>query len=459
MANQNILTYGAAITNIEQTYYAPVAVIPPAYNIPLGTSYVFLSKVDPWPVDATPPLPTQDQQYIKSVFKNMFVAKKVTSNDLSPVIRRIDWTANTVYDYYQDNVNMFAKDVDGYPIYEFYVKNTYDQVFKCLWNNNGAPSTVMPFFQPGTYGNNPATANIFQGADNYKWVYMYTVSSGLKIQFMDSSWIPVPVGANTPNPLLTNAGSGDIEVINVTNGGSGYDPANAIITVTVTGDGSGASGTAEVTDGVITDIVVTSSGSNYSYANVMITSSLGSNATAIASASPVGGHSYDPISELGCTNLMVSVEFNGSEGGYIPTDVIYHQLGILVDPTTTQLSPYPANGTIYSTSTKLVVAPGFGSYLSDETVFQGTSLEAATFTATVLSFDVGNNVVSVINTNGTPTLNGPLFAASSGTTRTLLNYSPPNFTLFSGYMSFIENRSAIQRSTDGIEQFKIVLGY
>jgi len=288
---------------------------------------------------------------------------------------------------------------------------------------------------------------------------MYTVSSGLKIQFMDSSWIPVPVGANTPNPLLTNAGSGDIEVINVTNGGSGYDPANAIITVTVTGDGSGASGTAEVTDGVITDIVVTSSGSNYSYANVMITSSLGSNATAIASASPVGGHSYDPISELGCTNLMVSVEFNGSEGGYIPTDVIYHQLGILVDPTTTQLSPYPANGTIYSTSTKLVVAPGFGSYLSDETVFQGTSLEAATFTATVLSFDVGNNVVSVINTNGTPTLNGPLFAASSGTTRTLLNYSPPNFTLFSGYMSFIENRSAIQRSTDGIEQFKIVLGY
>jgi len=459
MANQNILTYGAAITSIEQTYYVPVATLPQQNTVPLGTSYVFLSKVDPWPVDATPPLPTQDQQYIKSVFKNMFVAKKVTSNDLCPVLRRIDWTTNTVYDYYQDNINMFAKDVDGYPIYEFYIKNSYDQVFKCLWNNNYAPSTVMPFFQPGTYGNNPATTNIFQGADNYKWVYMYTVSSGLKIQFMDSSWIPVPVGANTPNPLISNAGSGDIEVINITNGGSGYDPANAIISVVVTGDGSDASGTAQVTNGVITDITVTNTGYNYSYANVIISSSLGSNATAIASASPVGGHGYDPISELGCTNLMVSVEFNGSEGGYIPTDIIYHQLGILIDPTTSQLSPYPANGTIYSTSTKLVVAPGFGSYLSDETVFQGTSLDTATFVATVLSFDVGNNVVSVINTNGTPTLNGPVFAASSGTTRTLLNYNPPNFTLFSGYMSFIENRSAIQRSVDGIEQFKIVLGY
>jgi hypothetical protein len=29
----------------------------------------------------------------------------------------------------------------------------------------------------------------------------------------------------------------------------------------------------------------------------------------------------------------------------------------------------------------------------------------------------------------------------------------------SGYMAFIENRTGITRSEDGIEQFKIVLGY
>jgi len=454
MANQNILTYGAAISSVEQLYFSPVAVIPSA-NVPLGTSYVFLSRVDPWPSDTAPPIPTQDQKYIKSVFKNTFVAKKVTSNDLSPVITRIDWTANTVYAYYQDDINMFEKDVDGYPVYEFYAKNTYDQVFKCLWNNNGGMSTQMPYFQPGTYG----TDNIFQSTDGYKWKYMYTISSGLKVKFMDSAWIPVPVGANTPNPLLTNAGYGDIEVINVTNGGTGYDPSNAQITITVTGDGQGASGTAVVSGGVITDIVVANTGSNYSYANVSITSTSGSNATAIAYASPVGGHSFDPISELGCKNVMVSVDFNGSEGGYIPTDITYHQLGIVIEPTTTALSPLPANAIIYSTTTDLVVAPGFGAYLSDEVVYQGTSYAAATFTATVLSYDIGNNVVKLINTVGTPVTNGPVFGLTSGTTRTLLTYSVPNYTLFSGYMSFIENRSGIQRSSDGIEQFKIVLGY
>jgi len=455
MANQNILTYGAAISSIEQLYYSPSAVIP-GTNVPLGTSYVFLSRVNPWPNDSTPPIPTQDQQYIKSVFKNIFVAKKVTSNDLCPVISRIDWTANTVYDYYQDGIDMFKKDsISGLPIYQFYVKNAYDQVFKCLWNNNGAGSTQMPFFQPGTYG----TDNIFQSVDGYKWKYMYTISSGLKVKFMDTTWIPVPVGANTPNPLLTSAGYGDIEVINVTNGGTGYDPANATIAVTVTGDGVGASGTAVVSGGVITDILVANTGTNYSYANVSITSASGSNAAAVAFASPVGGHSFDPISELGCSNIMVTVDFNGSEGGYIPTDITYHQLGIIVNPTTSQYSPIPANGTIYSSTTNFVVAPGFGTYLSDEIIYQGTSLAAATFTATILSYDVGNNVVKLINTNGTPVINSPIFGQTSGTTRTLLSYSVPNYTLFSGYMSFIENRSGIQRSTDGIEQFKIVLGY
>jgi len=288
---------------------------------------------------------------------------------------------------------------------------------------------------------------------------MYTISSGLKVKFMDSTWIPVPVGANTPNPLLTSAGYGDIEVINVTNGGTGYDPANATISVVVTGDGVGASGTAVVSGGVITDILVANTGTNYSYANVSITSTSGSNAAAIAFASPVGGHSFDPISELGCRNIMVTVDFNGSEGGYIPTDITYHQLGIVIQPTTSQLSPLPANATIYSTTTDLVVAPGFGTYQSDEILYQGTSLAAATFTATILSYDIGNNVVKLINTTGTPITNSPVFGQTSGTTRTLLSYSVPNYTLFSGYMSFIENRSGIQRSSDGIEQFKIVLGY
>lgn len=453
MANQSILTYNAKVSQIEQLYFSPSATLP-ITNQPINSIYVFLSQALSWPDDENPTVPTQDQRYLKSVFANMFVAKKVLSNNISPIAQRIDWTSGTVYDYYRDDINMFEVDENGFLINSFYVKNKYDQVFKCLWNNDGGTSTIEPYFKPGNFG----TTNIFQDSDGYKWKYMYTIDAGSKKTFMDSYWMPVPVGENTPNPLGT-AGRGNIDVINVLNGGSGYDPSNSTITLTVTGDGTGATGTASVANGTITDIVVTNTGSNYSYANVSITTVAGSNASFIVPVSPIGGHGFDPVSELGCSRAMIAVEFTGSESGYIPTDIDYGQVGILINPTALSTYPNAANGSIYKTTTDLIVASGFGSYTPDEPVYQGTSLGAATFSATVLSFDEATNVVRLINTQGTPTTDATLYGDSSKTARTLLTVSTPDFVPYSGYLSQIQNRSAIQRSSDGIEQFKFVLGY
>jgi hypothetical protein len=458
MATKNLLTYNAKVSSVEQVYYAPVAVVPPQTDVPLSSLFCFLSKVDPWPDENDPEQPRQDQKYIKQVFKNMFVAKAMTSADISPVVKRVDWTTGVIYDHYQDNLDMFALNDDGSNVYNFYVKNQYDQVFKCLWNANDTPSTVEPYFEPGSYGTN----NIYLGSDGYKWKYMYTVSIGDKVKFMNADWLPVPVGSNTPNPLTSSAGIGSIDVINILEGGSGYDEANAIITVSVTGDGTGASGTVEVTDGVITDVVMTSPGSNYTYATVDIVSSIGSGAVASANSSPIGGHGFDPVSELGTSHIMFAVDFNGSEGETIPTDITFHQLGIVINPTTKQLTTdgtyYPANGDIYKTTTDIVVAPGFGVYTNDEVVYQGDRNNPS-FIGTVLTFDPASNVIRLINTTGAVTTNAPIYGKSSLTTRTLLTYSLPNFVIYSGYMSYIENRTGITRSPDGIEQFKFVLGY
>jgi hypothetical protein len=455
MANKTLLTTFAKQTSLEQFYFSPVAVVPPNLVTPLTAMYCFLSKVDPWDDEDNPPIPQQDQKYIKQTFKNMFVAKKITSNDISPVIPRIDWTSGVTYDYYQDDVDIFDVDENGFANYKFYVKNRYDQIFKCLWNNNDSPSTIEPYFEPGTYG----TDNIFRGSDDYKWKYMYTIDDGLRVKFLDSNWIPVPIGTTNPNPLQSDAGTGDIPVINITNRGSGYDPSNAVISIVITGDGTGATATAEVDGDEIADVIVTNPGTNYTYANVAIVSAIGSNATAICPVSPISGHAFDPISELGCTKVMVAVEFNASENGNIPIDIDYHQLGIIVNPTTRQLSPIPANGVIYKTTTDLVVASGQGAYTNDEIVYQGTSLQDAYFTGRVLSFDAGTNTIKLINTEGTLAYNDSVHGTVSGTVRTLLTYSTPNFVTQSGYMIFIENRTGIVRSEDGIEQFKIVLGY
>jgi hypothetical protein len=466
MANKNIITPGAKISAVELTYIAPAAVYAPYFNIPVATTYCFLSKATPWDDENNPPLPTADVKYMKQVQKNMFVAKLIGINDISPVIQRIDWISGTVYAYYKDNIDMLQLDTNANLIYNFYVKNKYDQVFKCLWNNGGLPSTKEPYFEPGSYNTN----NIFIDTDGYKWKYIYTIDTALKIKFMDKKWIPVSVGANTPSPLITASGGGSLDVINVINGGSGYDPANAVVTISVTGDGLGFAGTANVVSGVIKDIFVTNPGSNYTYADASVISSLGSGAVLESSTSPVGGHGFDPISELGCSHVMFTSEFNGSEDDIIPTDIDFHQLGLVINPSslasqTTAAAlglnnTLPANNAIYKTTTDLIVAPGFGTYIQDEIIFQGPddNINNATFIATTLSFNTSTNVLRLINTTGTLTTNAPVRNVPK-TNRTLLSYTTSDFAVLSGYISYIENRTGIQRSTDGIEQVRIVLGY
>ena len=464
MANQNLLTYGFNASQVKQDYYSPSLVLSGSTN-PTESIYCFLSQVLPWVDDNNPDVPEQTQRYLKTVYKSMFVAKHITSNNITPVAQRFDWTSGEIYDYYRDDIDMFQKDSSGLLVKMFYVKNRYDQVFKCLDNNNGAESTDEPFFQPGTYNTN----NVFaSGVDGYKWKYIYTIDVGNKVKFMDSTWIPVPVGSKTPN-ATTTAGTGSIDAIILTNGGVNYEPSNT--TITITGDGSGATANISMSSGVITDINIFNPGSNYTYANVSITSAntQASNAAAFAPVSPVGGHGYDPVSELGCNHIMYTVEFNSTERlngvDYIPIDIDYRQVGLLINPMASDTYPAFANGSIYDLSTQVTVASGFGTYAPDETVVQidinpnNTTYGQVIFTGTVLSFNTSTNVIKLINTSGTITTSASIQGQTSGTTRTLLASTTPKFMKFSGYIAYIQNRSAVQRSSDGIEQFKFVLGY
>ena len=166
---------------------------------------------------------------------------------------------------------------------------------------------------------------------------------------------------------------------------------------------------------------------------------------------------------------MFSVEFNGPEYlngvGYVPTDIDYRQLGILINPMDNITYPNFASNTIYDLTTHFTVASGFGVFTSDETVVQvdvnssSPTFGQTVFTGTVLSFNTSTNVLYLINTVGTITTNAPIIGSTSTTTRTLLSSTTSELSPFSGYIVYIENRAAIQRSVDGIEQFRFVLGY
>jgi hypothetical protein len=430
------------------------------------TLYAFIGRVTPWPDESNPPIPTQDQRSIKDIFKDIIAAKLITSSDISPVIPRIDWDSGTVYDYYQDTENMLAVDSDNIIISRFYVRNRFDQVFKCLWNNNGSQSTVEPQFLPGTFD----SSFLVKTADGYKWKFMYSLDAGLKQKFFDANWMPVPIGM-APNPVATFAAEGSIDVVNITTVGRGYTPGGA--TITITGDGQFANGTPVINvAGYLYDVTMANTGTGYTYAEAVINVLPGfstPNVVAIAEApsSPVGGHGYDPISELGCNHIMVAPEFIESEGGLIPTDMTYRQIGLLVDPVSQEsVAEEPmmiANGAIYDVTTKLFVSPGTGNYNTGQTIYQGSSLATATFSAKVVSFDSLNNIVKAINITGTPVVNQALIQDASGVVgtavRTLLTTENPNFIIYSGYMAYIENREGIARSPDATEQFRIVLSF
>jgi hypothetical protein len=467
MANNNKLIYGSPVASVVQNYYAPVSGTASNPTIPIKATYCFIAKVTPWANNASPDLPSQDQQSIKNTFANIISLKLVEVSDISPVIQRNDWTTNTIYDYYKDTTDMLAIiPATGKLKYTFYVRNKFDQVFKCLWNNNGAPSTSEPYFQPGSYNTN----NIYQGPDGYKWKFMYTIDLGSKTKFMDSNWLPVPVPSISSNPLLTSAGLGSIDVVNVVNGGSGYTPTLVPTTISISPPncnltGTGFTGSVSVDgQGKITDIVVITPGSNYTFANATISSANGSGAVLVAPTSPIGGHGFDPISELGCYNIMYSVQFNGSEMvnsiTMVPTDITYYQVGLIVNPTASETTPNPANSTIYKATTDVVVSYGFGAFVSGEQVYQGNQPGVSTgpsFTGTVVDFNLATNVLSLINIQGVLTTSAPITGLNSGCSRSVSSVSSPDFNLFTGYITYIDNRSGIQRSTDGIEQIKFVM--
>lgn len=467
MTAKNILTYNSKITKLKHDYFSPIAKVG-INDQPLSTHYCFLSRVVPWANtniwtgNPEPDTPLQNQKYLKEVFKNIIVAKKINSSDISLVIQRIDWSSGVTYDIYRDDIDLFEEDDNGFLINVFYVRNKFDQIFKCLWNNNGSPSTDEPYFQPGSYGTN----NIFTGSDKYKWKYIYTINKGSKIKFMDSNWIPVPINNNPSNPLLSTAACGNIDVINITNSGYGYDKSSSVITVNIKGDGVGASANVEVSNGHITNVIVDNTGSDYTYANVTIVSSntsVGSGATVYAPISPVGGHGFDPLSELGCRHIMYTCEFNDVERvdgiEYLPTDIDYRQIGLLVDPVALSTSPSTANSAIYKGYSEILVSSGRGTYLMDELIFQGTSINTATFIGTVLSFEPATNIIKVLNTSGSIIKNGSIFGNTSKAARTVMNINSPDLVHCSGQITYIENRDSIQRSSDSIEQFRFVLHY
>jgi hypothetical protein len=181
-------------------------------------SYIFIGNHMPWANVANADIIIDTVSTEKSLWNNMIAAKKITGNDVQLVTERVNWVANTVYQQYDDTIELedllYANNATGYEA--MYAINSEGNVYKCLFNNNNAQSTIEPLGQNLNNNGNILTADL------YLWKYMYNVQANNK--FLSNIWVPIPITVSTVEygaSALTTI-DGELTTIAMKNVGSGY---------------------------------------------------------------------------------------------------------------------------------------------------------------------------------------------------------------------------------------------
>lgn len=134
----------------------------------------------------------------KTVKEELIFGKKVSNTEYAYLIDKNQWTTNTIYDtYLEANAN------------PYYIINQNNDVYKCIWNANGAASNAEPISK---------TNELIETSDNYIWKYMYSITSANLSTF--GSTTEIPITANTD--VVANSVAGTIDFVRVNDGGTGF---------------------------------------------------------------------------------------------------------------------------------------------------------------------------------------------------------------------------------------------
>ena len=445
MSNTSVFTENLRVYNAEQ-FKQSVSDVGPT-NI-----YLTFGRTRPWADENNPPQANSSVESFNDVWRNMIGAKLVTGNDIRHAIPRNNWTANTVYNMYDNDEQIGYLFNNATP---FFVVTSDWNVYKCLMNNYGKASTVMP---TQTILNSPV-----KEADGYIWKYMYTISAEERLRFTTANYIPVRTLSVDNNSLQwrvqEGAIPGAIDVIEITNGGSNYTNANSI-TVTITGDGLGATAFATINtvSNTVNSAIITNPGAGYTYGTVTITDTgTGTGAVAHPCIPPPGGHGSDALRELGGSYIIINPRIVRTEDGQLPATNEFRQIAILQDPVEYATNNV-ATDIVYTQTTIMTLSTGSVDYYHDETVYQGISLEEALFTGVVCAWDSSNNIVQLTNTTGTP-IADVLIGANSAAARFVESITAKELKEYSGHLLYTDNISPVTRADDQTEDFKIVLKF
>ena len=469
--------------------------------------YFFIGKSTPFTSgtsggsDSSPPTPIDGPTDEFYSWDDMTAAKLIASSNVQRVIPRRNWANGTTYDMYDPTYSATNTTTSGASnLYDstFYFATSDYRVYKVLDNNAGSAYS-------GSEPTSTTTAPFASGG--YTLQYMYTLTSGEINNFLTADFMPV----STDSTVSAAATDGAIDSLRVT-AGSGY--TNGTYYAAVYGDGtsqgtsSGAIVRITVASGTIqsfgltagTDTTIHAAGAGYTYGTVNLGSGYTFSDAALSSASamggsggavnvvigPKGGHGKNAIEELGGHYVMLATKLTGAEGDDVTTENDFRKLGIVVNPYLYGTTSVASDATARMTYA-LKLTSQSGTYDGDEKISQATTGAIGK----VVEWDSSNSILYYTQerfgdygTNGTTGANvafsgaNVVTGATSGATGTpdasadsavtlaggntmtfTDGYANPELDPDSGDMIYIENRKPISRSSDQIEDIKIIVEF
>lgn len=285
--------------------------------------YFFVGRTTEWDDEESPEVPVDSPRNDNTTQRNMLFVKRIQASDAVLMISRINWVSETIYDQYDDKygelnstggVITAHSGASSLKNAQFYALTDDDLVYKCIFNNNNATSTVKP---TGT------STLAIETADGYIWKFMFKVEASDKTKFLSLDFIPVRKIAGSGDPEFDV--NGQIDSVNITNSGSGYATAP---TVVVNGDGAGAVVTATVTGGEVTNLVITNSGEGYSFAYLTFSGGGGTGASAsVTLGATESGTAQEDVENAAIPGTIDRLEIIDSGIDYVDGDASVSIIG------------------------------------------------------------------------------------------------------------------------------------
>ena len=446
-----------------------------------GTSstYMFIGRPFPWTDDTAPPSPANSVGEEMDAYSDMVALKKVSSADVSHALTRRNWdsTGNTIYDQYDHEISASSTSnaSSSSNLYDsrFYVITEDYNVYKCIRTGTDAngvlkASTVKPTGTSSTALVETSDTGTVTGR-GYLWKYMYTVSAADTIKFTTTDFIPVKtIGAKAALGGVSDDGSsqwnvendaidGGILHVKVVNGGAGYTASQTHETVAIYGDGSSAQCTVHTNaSGQVSHITVT----NNDIDGITGVGTPSTSAVVTPIISPLYGHGANPVEELGGNLVMVNSRLEFAEGsGDFPTDNDFRRIGLIQDPFSTGTTV--ATDANYAAYHKMTLSSVTG--LSVDDIIRDANADGSGEAVSRI-VSISGNVVSHIpqaNSGGTYvnfSATDTVYKGSSSIgTVSSVDSSFPEIVKYSGNIMYVENRGAVTRAADQIEDIKLII--